>query len=84
MKVELGYYMFRCSFCDEKSNDPRIFINHYASIHGVPSHIINLQFTIGCVVIVLDCSANAIVEGSLSFVIDPTGRSFCVTVGITI
>ena len=22
VKVELGYYIFRCSFCDEKSNDP--------------------------------------------------------------
>ena len=38
VKVELGYYIFRCSFCDEKSNDPRTLINHYASIHGVPSN----------------------------------------------
>ena len=42
------------------------------------------EFTIGCVVVVLNCSAGTIMEGSLSFVIDPTGRSFCVTVGITI
>ena len=38
VKVELGYYIFRCSFCDEKSNDPQTLINHYASIHGVPSN----------------------------------------------
>ena len=38
VKVELGYYIFKCSFCDEKSNDPRTLINHYASIHGVPSN----------------------------------------------
>ena len=37
VKTELGYYRFRCSFCDEKSNDPRTLINHYASTHGVPS-----------------------------------------------
>ena len=37
VKVELGYNIFRCSFCDEKSNDPRTLINHYALIHGVQS-----------------------------------------------
>ena len=37
VKVELGYYIFRCSFCDEKSNDPRTLINHYASTHGIPT-----------------------------------------------
>ena len=42
------------------------------------------EFTIGCVVIVLNCSACAIIEGSLSFVIDSTGRCICATVGITI
>lgn len=37
VKVELGYYIFRCSFCDEKSNDPCTLINHYASTHGIPN-----------------------------------------------
>ena len=34
---ELGYYQFRCSFCDIKANDPRRLIHHYATTHGVPS-----------------------------------------------
>ena len=38
IKIELGYYMYRCSFCDEKSNDPRTLVNHYASTHGIPSN----------------------------------------------
>ena len=38
IKIELGYYVHRCSFCDEKSNDPRTLVNHYASIHGIPSN----------------------------------------------
>ena len=36
--IELGYYTLRCSFCDEKSNDPRTLINHYALTHGIPSN----------------------------------------------
>ena len=36
--TELGYYALRCSFCDEKSNDPRTLINHYAATHGIPSN----------------------------------------------
>ena len=38
IKIELGYYMYRCSFCDEKSNDPHTLVNHYASTHGIPSN----------------------------------------------
>ena len=37
VKSELGYFTFRCSFCDVKSNDPRTLIKHYASTHGVPT-----------------------------------------------
>ena len=37
IKIELGYYMFRCSFCDDKSNNSCTLINHYASTHGIPS-----------------------------------------------
>ena len=36
IKTELGCYMYRCSFCDFKANDPRIVINHYAATHGIP------------------------------------------------
>ena len=38
VKAELGYCIFRCSFCEEKSNDPRTLIQHYASTHGIPSN----------------------------------------------
>ena len=37
VKTEIGYYTFRCSFCDVKSNDPRTLITHYATTHGIPS-----------------------------------------------
>ena len=35
---ELGYCKFRCSFCDEISNNTRSLIHHYASTHGIPSN----------------------------------------------
>ena len=38
IKIELGYYMYRCSFCDEKSNDLCTLGNHYASTHGIPAN----------------------------------------------
>ena len=38
VKKELGYFAFRCSFCDEKSNDHRTIIKHYASSHGIPTN----------------------------------------------
>ena len=38
VKAELGYQEFRCSFCDEKSNGPRIIVKHYASTHGIPTN----------------------------------------------
>ena len=38
VKTELGYYRYRCSFCDEISNDPRTLVKHYASTHGIPSN----------------------------------------------
>ena len=38
VKIELGYCLFRCSFCDERSNDPRTLVNHYTSTHGIPSN----------------------------------------------
>ena len=42
IKAEIGYYTFRCTFCDEKSNDPHTLINHYALTHGIPSNWCNL------------------------------------------
>ena len=38
IKNKLSYYKYRCSFCDEKSNDPHTLIIHYASTHGIPSN----------------------------------------------
>ena len=38
VKIELGYYMYRCSFCDKKSNNSCTLINHYVSTHGIPSN----------------------------------------------
>ena len=38
VKAELGHQEFRCSFCDEKSNDPRTIVKHYASTHGIPTN----------------------------------------------
>ena len=36
VKSELGYYQYRCSFCDIKANDPCRLIHHYVTTHGVP------------------------------------------------
>ena len=35
--IELGYFNFRCSLCDEKSNNTKSIVHHYASTHGVPT-----------------------------------------------
>ena len=48
VKSELGYYQYRCSFCDIKANDPRRLIHHYATTHGVPSEWLESN----------ECSAN--------------------------
>ena len=36
--TELGYYKFRCSFCDEMSNHVSSIIVHYATTHGIPTN----------------------------------------------
>ena len=38
IKKELCYYIFRCSFCYKKLNDPHTLIIRYASTHGIPSN----------------------------------------------
>ena len=43
VKTELGYFNVRCSLCDEKSNDYRTIVNHYASQHGIPTSWVQSQ-----------------------------------------
>ena len=37
LTAELGYFKYKCSFCDEKANDNRTIINHYTLQHDIPS-----------------------------------------------